>query len=261
MTNGKWRYVRASVTGTSHFSTEQKCQDFNEILLTEDLTGKEVLVITASDGAGSAKKSAEGSHIACKQFVSTVQRHFENGGTFAQINSDLLDFWITEIHEKIIENASACECLPRDFACTFLALIVGHTSAIAAQIGDGAIVVGNNGQYEYVIWPQSGEYINVTYFITDDSFISNLHVTFIDKPINEAAVFTDGIQMLALHYATKSVFEPFFRPMFEKLRNELPGESSTLSERLIDYLSSPLINDRTDDDKTLILATRQQSVV
>lgn len=258
MTSTKWRCARASVIGTSHLSTEQECQDFNEILFTKDPTGEEVLVLTASDGAGSAKKSAEGSHIACKQFVSIVQRHFENGGTFAQINSDLLDFWINEIHEKIIENASACECLPRDFACTFLALIVGHTSAIAAQIGDGAIIVGNNGQYEWVIWPQSGEYINATYFITDDSFISNLHITPIDKPIDEVAVFTDGIQMLALHYATKSVFEPFFRPMFEKLRNELPGESLPLTESLVDYLNSPLINDRTDDDKTLILATQHQ---
>jgi hypothetical protein len=30
-----------------------------------------------------------------------------------------------------------------------------------------------------------------------------------------------------------------------------------LSDRLSAHLSSPLINDRTDDDKTLILATRR----
>ena len=259
MTSGKWRYVRASVMGTSHIFTEQECQDFNEILLTNDSTGEEVLILTASDGAGSASKSAEGSRIACKQFVSIVQKYFEGGGTFGQINSDLVDFWITDIHEKLLKNASICECLPRDFACTFLAFIIGQTSGISAQIGDGAIVVGTNGQYEFVIWPQHGEYINSTYFITDDSFINNLHITNIDKPIDEVAVFTDGIQMLALHYATQSVFEPFFRPMFEKLRNELPGEAPILSESLIEYLNSPVINERTDDDKTLVLATRHQS--
>lgn len=258
MTDSSWRYVRASVIGTSHLSTNKKCQDTNTVFFAKDSSGEEILVLVAADGAGSAEKSDEGSQLVCSEFRSIVDRHFADGGTFGQINSELLDTWSNWIHESIREKAFATEQIPRDFACTFLALIVGQTSAIAAQIGDGAIVIGSAGTYETVIWPQSGEYVNATFFITDDCFISNLHVTPINKPIDEVAVFTDGIQMLALHYATQTVFEPFFRPMFGALRKEPPGERHNLNESLVEYLDSPLINERTDDDKTLILATRYQ---
>ena len=228
------------------------------MLLTKDSFGEEILVLVVSDGAGSADKSDEGSLMVCSEFVSIAQAHFAGGGTIAQINPEVLDLWTNGIHEAIRKKALSTDFVPRDFACTFLALIVGHTSAIAAQIGDGAIVVGSTGTYETVIWPQSGQYVNATYFITDDSFISNLHITFINKAIDEVAVFTDGIQMLALHYATKTVFEPFFRPMLSTLRKEPPGERHDLNDSLAEYLDSPLVRERTDDDKTLILATRYQ---
>jgi hypothetical protein len=256
MTDSSWRYARASVIGTSHLSTDKKCQDANGVFFAKDSTGEEILVLVAADGAGSAEKSDEGSQLVCKEFISIVDRHFADGGTFFQITPEQMDIWSNWLHESIREKAFASERIPRDFACTFLALIVGQTSAIAAQIGDGAIVIGSDGTYETVIWPQSGEYVNATYFITDDCFINSLHVTPINKPVDEVAVFTDGIQMLALHYATQSVFEPFFRPMFDTLRKEPPGERQNLNENLVEYLDSPLINERTDDDKTLILATR-----
>lgn len=258
MTCSSWRYVRASVIGTSHLTTDKNCQDANEILLLSDSNGEDILVLVASDGAGSAEKSEEGSQLACKLFVSSVENHLFHGGTLSQIDSDLIDTWINTIHESIRDKAKASESTPRDYACTFLAIIVGQTSAISAQIGDGAIVIGINGAYETVIWPQSGEYANATYFITDDSFINNLHITPIDKTIDEVAVFTDGIQMLALHYASKTVFEPFFRPMFNVLRKEESGECLNLNAGLIEYLNSQQINERTDDDKTLLLATRFQ---
>jgi len=256
MTDSSWRYIRASVIGTSHLATDKKCQDANAVHFAKDSTGEEILILVAADGAGSAEMSDEGSQLVCKEFINIAERHFADGGTFVQINQELLDTWSNGIHESIREKAVAAERTPRDFACTFLALIVGQTSAIAAQIGDGAIVIGSDGTYETVIWPQSGEYINATYFITDDCFISNLHVTPIDRAVDEVALFTDGIQMLALHYATQTVFEPFFRPMFDMLRIEPPGERHTLNKSLAEYLESSLISERTDDDKTLILATR-----
>lgn len=252
----KWKYVKASVIGTSHLVTAKQCQDFSTVFITKDLnTEEEVLVLVASDGAGSADRSAEGAQLVCTNFYNIVDAYFKDGGAFKDLNSDVLDSWVNEIHEKIREQALGCTLLPRDFACTFLSLIVGSSLSVASQIGDGAIIIDNDGHKEVAIWPQSGEYINTTYFITDDFFISNLQNRFIERPILEAALLTDGLQMLALHFATQSVFEPFFAPMFEKLRKEAPGECLLLNESLAEYLDSPTINERTDDDKTLILAT------
>jgi hypothetical protein len=74
--------------------------------------------------------------------------------------------------------------------------------------------------------------------------------------VDEIALFSDGLQMLALQFDTRRAHAPFFQPMFARLRTEAPGESTTLTGLLTEYLGSPVINKRTDDDKTLVLATR-----
>ncbi len=75
--------------------------------------------------------------------------------------------------------------------------------------------------------------------------------------MDEVAVFTDGIESLVLHYATQSVHAPFFDQIFQPVRSLSEGGfNPVMSERLDAYLSSALICDRTDDDKTLLLASR-----
>jgi hypothetical protein len=76
------------------------------------------------------------------------------------------------------------------------------------------------------------------------------------EAVSEIAVFTDGIEPLVLHYATKTVFSPFFENMFPAIRNsQAQGEDQALSDALASYLGSDAINSRTDDDKTLVLAS------
>jgi hypothetical protein len=72
--------------------------------------------------------------------------------------------------------------------------------------------------------------------------------------VTAAAGFTDGIQALALNFAAKCVHVPFFESMLAALR-ECDDETSLLSP-LISFLSSERVNQRTDDDKTLVLARR-----
>jgi hypothetical protein len=81
-----------------------------------------------------------------------------------------------------------------------------------------------------------------------------------DEPIDEIGLFTDGLQRLLLHEATKTAHGPFFRAVFPPVRGESPGCSDRLSIALADLLASSRVNQRTDDDKTLILATRRSAV-
>jgi hypothetical protein len=72
---------------------------------------------------------------------------------------------------------------------------------------------------------------------------------------------TDGLQPLALHYATQSVHEPFFRGMFLPLYGSSgSGEVPALSASLEQFLSSERVRMRTDDDVSLILVTRRSPV-
>ena len=106
-------------------------------------------------------------------------------------------------------------------------------------------------------WPQHGEYANTTLFVTDAvaraafEFCAHPHV------VDEVAVFTDGIESLVLHFATKSVHSVFFDTMFAPVRRlAAAGIDRALSDRLAEYLDSPPVCERTDDDKTLLLASR-----
>jgi hypothetical protein len=67
-------------------------------------------------------------------------------------------------------------------------------------------------------------------------------------------MMTDGLQRLALDFRTQAPHEPFFSPLFKALRSAPVAED--LAVPLRQLLSSSSVNERTDDDKTLLLATR-----
>lgn len=147
----------------------------------------------------------------------------------------------------------------REYACTLLGAVVSPTAAAFLQVGDGAIVVshGEEDGWSYVFWPQHGEFANTTNFIVSPNAMEALEFDLATRRIEEIAVFTDGIENLVLHQASRTVHEPFFNQMFRPVRDsDAEGFNGALSEGLRRYLSGPAICERTDDDKTLILATR-----
>lgn len=76
--------------------------------------------------------------------------------------------------------------------------------------------------------------------------------------VDEIALFTDGIENLVLQKATKSVFARFFDGMMPAVRAlNAPGLDAALSDSLGRYLESYAVCARTDDDKTLLLASRR----
>lgn len=254
-----WRYTLASVEGTSHCRSGTACQDHCACCILYDVNGSPIIVAVASDGAGSATHSQAGAEFTCSLFLTELEAHFENGGSVADITREFLKRWATYLHHQIDARASACGLTRRDFACTILAAIVGAESAVFFQVGDGAIVVPspeNPDDFCWVFWPQKGEYENLTTFITDERAIESLETAFYGHRLDEVALFTDGLQRVTLDFQSYTAHSPFFRSMFAPLRNMPPGHAETLSSTLAAYLNSPKINERTDDDKTLILVSR-----
>src|SRR5215207_4421812 len=137
-----WKHISASVVGTSHSRTGATCQDSNGCRVFTAGDGAQVLVAVASDGAGSASRSEEGSSLACSLFLSEMQALFnEGGGDVRQVNREFLEGWLISLKREIDLRAEHEGLTARDFACTFLAAVVSEDCAIFAQIGDGAIVV------------------------------------------------------------------------------------------------------------------------
>jgi hypothetical protein len=117
--------------------------------------------------------------------------------------------------------------------------------------------VDNGVGLELVFWPEAGEYANMTRFITDPDALEHVRSVVTDAAPDEIAVFTDGIQRLALDFRAVAVHAPFFAPMMAVLRQQPPDECALLEAQLAAFLDSPKVNSRTDDDKTLVLASRR----
>jgi hypothetical protein len=111
------------------------------------------------------------------------------------------------------------------------------------------------GPWGPVFWPEAGEYANCTYFVSDGDAARHLRCA-VRTGVTEVALFSDGLQGIALHHATRSAFAPFFRPLFARLRQEPGGEAAGLVAALTELLESPGVRKRTDDDRTLVLASR-----
>jgi len=214
----------------------------------------EWLIAACADGAGSSEHSQIGSRIACDEFVLLAENAVRGAAPSPRLQTANVTEWCNRIHERLTAEAAQRSLAARDLACTFLGALVGESYAIFVQIGDGAIVFRAQDQYEVAIWPQSGEFANVTNFITDAGHSARLDVRLIEQQIDRIAIFTDGLERLVLRFHDKSVHSPFLEPFHTVLCTAEPVDP--LFEGLASFLNSERVNERTDDDKTLILATR-----
>lgn len=187
----------------------------------------------------------------------SATRHFETHGNFSQLQLDKVISWCDAVREKLRHTADAKSCSMRDLATTLCVAILSPESSIFFQIGDGAITVGNSGVYGVVFWPQSGEYANVTNFMTSDNYQDKLEFQATTSKFTELAMFTDGIERIALDFEGQTPHAPFFQPLFKAVRNSNNG--ANLERDLAQFLQSDSVKNRSDDDKTLILATQLES--
>ena len=261
MSMGGWRYVAASVIGTSHEKAGGTCQDANDCQIHALPVGEKILTAAVADGAGSAVCGGEGATRTCGALLDLMAEHLDSGGTVEQVTRDTVSSWIATIQSLLEEEATAVSRERRDFACTILGLLVGESCAACFQVGDGVIVLADSEEHAYghVFWPDRGEYANTTHFVTEDDAVEHLQFESVSRRIVEAALLTDGLQTIALNYQQRTAYEPFFKGLFAPLRTADAGCSRELSESLAAFLSSSRVNEKTDDDKTLVLASRTAS--
>ncbi|MDQ4121578.1 MAG: protein phosphatase 2C domain-containing protein [Acidobacteriota bacterium] len=247
-----WKIIAASVPGTAHVRRDVPCQDAFAYRVFDTNAG-EILTVAVADGAGSAKFAQEGARIVCDFFISGAAALIEKGGKVSNLNEDFFFGFLRTLPETLKSENEDLD----DYACTFLAVAASETEAVFAQIGDGAIVYSDEDEFRLFRVPQQGEYANTTNFVTDKTASENLQISHIENRIEELAIFTDGLQRVAIDFQSKNAHQPFFRSMFSPLRGS--HSAANLEEKLSAFLNSPKINERTDDDKTLILASRPKN--
>lgn len=249
--------LAASVAGSSHRAAGAPCADACALRVVRLGEGHQLLAAVASDGAGTSLHAATGARIACEAACDVVEGWAPRKLALSALDDETLRDWVDHVRERIAGVAPLEHAQPRDFAATLLlALVDDEGGAVFAQVGDGAIVYRDRcGAYVPAVWPQSGEYASSTPFVTDP--LSGLGAQIARaEGVEELALLTDGLQRLALRFASREAHGPFFAPMFAQLRAVQPEELDTLQEGLRAFLDSEPVNARTDDDKTLVLLAR-----
>jgi hypothetical protein len=248
-----WRIISESVAGTSHTAKNSPCQDAHAVCIVESENGP-VLFIAVADGAGSAQFGEIGATVTCKCLQIKACDMLKTGLPVEQLTRDVLVRWLLSAKSEIVREADSRTVRPRELACTAILAVVGESAAAFAQVGDGAVVISVNDGYSPVFWPAPAEYANVTDFLTDDGIEDRIVSELVTSRIDEVAVFSDGLQRLALDYSTRRGYSKFFNPLFAALHGQ--PVTQELSSSLRAFLDSIQVNARTDDDKTLVLATR-----
>lgn len=250
-----WKVVGAIAPGTSHLESSLPCQD--RYLTTEFTSGDggAVLALAVSDGAGSAERSETGATTVCSTLIACTRDALAVSSDLDQIGDELVRSWFIDARAAIRILARDEDGAINDYAATGLLAVVADHQALCAQVGDGAMVIrGRDANFTVAIWPEGGEYANETFFVTDPNVATRVHVRRFDG-VRDVIAFSDGLQRLALHSATKSAYAPFFEQIVRTVRDEERTVDDLMND-LTAYLGSAMVNARTDDDKSLVIGCR-----
>lgn len=256
--NNNWKTLVHSATGTRHQREKMPCQDAGGMLI----TGQTIIGV-AADGAGSAKKSEIGSKLVVEVTKAELNKalgHIKVGSFFG-FRLTWSESKAKQVFDKVLKEnvkalnlkASQLKCPVEQLASTLIGFVITPKWTAIGQIGDGFVVIRESGEEEYklVFPPEKGEFANETYFVTGKRAGSKIRVSIINHPIDFICASTDGLEKVALSFATKSAYQPFFKGFENNFKSEQGGEW------LKGWLeNNTALNAKTGDDKTVVVVSR-----
>jgi Protein phosphatase 2C len=263
-----WRVVATSVCGTSHKQRSQPCQDAHYWNSPEP----GILIAAVADGAGSAAFSEVGAQIAVKTVVEALRDLWvmpdtegdrETWLSAAALTDDAdtppiltcLKDALETARQAVEAEAQAQQESVREFASTLILVVATPMWVAAAQVGDGAAVLGEGDSVRSLTSPSCGEYINETTFLVSPNALETAQFELWHGAISHFALLTDGLQLLALDMPSAEPHPPFFAPLFRFItQDELDAAEAQI--QLENFLNSDRVSQRTDDDLTLLLAAK-----
>ena len=241
-----WQVLGASTIGASHLKQGLPCQD--AFMAAECRDG--VLAVAVADGAGSASHAQVGSRLAARRAVSAVFDRMllpRTGGVYA-----MLDDAFAQARRELEFEAAASKRDLRDLSATLTVVIAMPDCLGVAQTGDGLVVaLEPDGSLIPLTRPQRGEYANETHFLTGPGGEAPRYIH-IGEAAPGFAVITDGLLPVSTDLKTGRPHAPFFQPFFKTLQQG--SATPDLKRHLEQFLESPRLRQRVDDDLTLVVA-------
>ncbi len=250
-TKAHWHVAGVSVRGVSHVKRNQPCQDAH---FWREFPGA-AMVVSVADGAGSASLSQLGAARAAVSSVDWVAELMN--GQLPMLDEEwrqLLLAALETAHESVTTVAEKRKVTTRELATTLILAIVTLDTVACVQVGDGAcVVLTEEGEVESVTAPQRGEHLNETFFFTAPNYQEAAQFSIWHGSVRGVAVFSDGLQMLALKMPEGRPHPAFFMPLFDMVAAQ--ENTREVEEELRVFLQSDRITARADDDLTLVVAS------
>lgn len=267
--------IGISYQGEGHIRNFTPCQDFHSYKKINENWS----VAIVSDGAGSAKYSADGSKAVCLAFTHYLEDYLLK--SYADGSLPENKEWDIEfrgmLHKYQVELSKQAEAQSIDFkslAATIIIIAYSKQGYLVAHIGDGRAAVKTSEGWQAVITPHKGEEANQTIFSTSILFsnypnlkMSGVYVpeTYVGKiNIKAFALMSDGCECGLWHMNHKVDLPngdfrieernvPYSKGLDDALL--IIDETSNLREkRLLKFITSynnPLAKEI--DDKTILI--------
>jgi hypothetical protein len=265
-----WKAIACSAKGTSHEKTGSPCQDYADFIRVND-SGEaddngDIAIGAVCDGAGSCKYSDIGSKLA----VETTLQYLQGWPKWLKkqkkdLSPAILEDYAHKVFAQVVGEvkkqfeiqAQKKSCSPKDLSCTLLVVVATPKWLAAMQIGDGFIVIREPDledkllEYKLLFQPIKGEYANQTTFITASNALEVMQVKVLHRPQQFIFASTDGLERLALEIGQESKpHPPFFDTFRDAIQIRSEAEEKNSTEK---WLQWEEVNNRTDDDKTILL--------
>ena len=248
-----FKWASAIQVGTSHITRDTPCQDAISVVVFADRNGTPWIAAALSDGAGSSLHSERGSKYAVECFTDFM---LEALAECTPINDteleDLVSRGVGLVRRTINEVAQTHEREAIDYAATFIGCVSNAERTAFVQLGDGAIIHGEQNNWELAFVPQHGEFANETFFITEEQHMDRIQLKVTPSPAF-IVLTSDGLEECLIQPKTNEVHPPlldYFASAFAT--HEEVGECKPLSQEIGKLLVSPIVTTRSDDDTSVI---------
>lgn len=252
---GLWKILTVRVPGSSHREVGRGTDDRVSVRQLATSRGHN-LVLAVSDGAGSASHGGDGAAIAVQHFVEHYVGHRQSTEVSAEESRHFAFTATSHARMGLEEHAQENLGTLRPYACTIIGVAVSQDMLTVAQIGDGAAVFAVGDQIQCARTGARGEYINETFFLTGSDWHQRLRTQTFELRADWVAVFTDGVEQLAIESATGTPTAGFFDPIVRALEEADDDEMESIEAAVERLFTSQRVTTRTDDDLTLVIAIR-----
>ena len=167
----RWMGASAAQAGRRHVEHGERCEDVALVSIDDD-----VAVIVVSDGAGSARYSAEGAAVVAQTTVDLLRR-MPPWIDVDAVKVAILTACLAEVNRQ----ASILGCEVRELAATLAFVAANQERFVAGNLGDGLVVAApwdgtGIGGPHVLIGQDRGEFVNETVFLTSAEAIGRLSV-------------------------------------------------------------------------------------